>query len=503
MPCDARQWKAFMNKIDLLLLDLVARSGSDLHLSAGRRPYMRVQGTLTEEGKDEKPFSSDEVLSMVQEIVPKENSDQLLREWDTDCAYAIPGVARFRVNCFKDMVGYCAVLRVIPDKIPTFEELSLPPALREFCLLSKGLVVVTGPTGSGKSTTLSAMIDFINRTRNEHIITIEDPIEFVHTPDQCVINQREIHRDTLNFTQALRAALREDPDIVLVGEIRDLETMEIAIETAETGHLVFATLHTNTAASTVERMIDKFPADRQNQIRAMLADTLKGVVAQTLCKKISGGRIAAFEVLVVNTPVATLIREGKTHMLPSVMQTGSKVGMMTFSDELTRLALNGDITVRDAYVKAVNKDEIEAKFRTVGLPFDFKKQEDSERLRVRQECVEAQLKEFRARLFMMPDDLPTIDSLAWILATSFFKSLRNGKEALKYAERAVSLTKEKDAAALAVLGVAHAECAHFHRAVDATRKALALYQATGATQEAVVLKHRLTLFEKKQPFHEI
>ncbi len=357
-------------QIDRFLNYLVSVSGSDLHLSAGQLPVMRIHGGLAQL-QGESTLTSERVLDYLKEILPEENYQELTTTWDTDCAYAIPGVARFRVNAYKDMHGFCCVLRTIPDKIPTADDLKLPHAIRDLCLLSKGLVVVTGPTGSGKSTTLAAMIDHINTIRNEHIITIEDPIEFVHQSRACVVNQREVHRDTKSFGAALRGALREDPDIVLVGEIRDLETMEMAIETAETGHLVFATLHTNTATSTVERMIDKFPAERQNQIRTMLADALKGVVAQTLCKSRAGGRVAAFEILIVNTPVSALIREGKTHMLESILQTSKNIGMQTFSDELIKLVEQDLITPMDAYIKAVNKDEILSKFKSLGYDTDF------------------------------------------------------------------------------------------------------------------------------------
>jgi twitching motility protein PilT len=357
-----------MAGIDRFLMKLVSLSGSDLHLYAKRVPHVRIHGVIMAL-ENEPVVSSDQVLGLLKDILPPKNFEELGQTKDTDCAYSIEGLARFRVNGFRDMNGYGTVIRVIPDKIPTFEQLCLPPVIKDFCMLSKGLVVVTGPTGSGKSTTLSAMIDFINRHRTEHIITIEDPIEFVHIPMKCALNQREVHRDTQSFARALRAALREDPDIVLVGEIRDLETMEIAIETAETGHVVFATLHTNSAAATVERMIDKFPANRQNQIRSMLADSLKGVVAQTLCRRITGGRIAAFEVLVVNSPVAALIREGKTHMLPSVIQTSKKIGMQNFCDELTRLALTKQITPEEAYIKSVDKAEMDAKFKLSGIEY--------------------------------------------------------------------------------------------------------------------------------------
>lgn len=355
-----------MAGINRLLAKLVSLNGSDLHLYAKRIPQVRVHGVI-QPLEGEPIISSDQVLALLKDFIPPKNFEELGKTHDTDCAYSIEGFARFRVNCFRDMNGYGTVIRVIPDKIPTFEQLSLPPVIKDLCMLSKGLVVVTGPTGSGKSTTLSAMIDYINRHRTEHIITIEDPIEFVHTPMKCAINQREVHRDTHSFSCALRAALREDPDIVLVGEIRDLETMEIAIETAETGHVVFATLHTNNAVATVERIIDKFPANQQNQIRSMLADSLKGVVAQTLCHKISGGRIAAFEVLVVNSPVAALIREGKTHMLPSVIQTSKGIGMQSFCDELTRLVLTKQISPEEAYLKASDKSEIETKFKLSGI----------------------------------------------------------------------------------------------------------------------------------------
>ena len=490
-----------MAAIDRFLIPLVAGEGSDLHLYAGRPPYMRIHGVISPI-TGEPALASDDIFSLIKEIMPEENIEQLESEWDTDCAYEIRGTARFRVNGFRDMSGYGTVMRVIPERIPTFEELNLPDVMRDFCLLSKGLVVVTGPTGSGKSTTLSALVDYINQNRNEHIITIEDPIEFVHTPHQCVINQREVHRDTKSFARALRAALREDPDIVLVGEIRDLETMEIAIETAETGHLVFATLHTNTAASTVERMIDKFPANRQNQIRSMLADTLKGVVAQTLCKKTEGGRIAAFEVLVVTTPVAALIREAKTHMLPSVMQTGKNVGMQTFSDELTRLAAKGIISTEDAYIKAVDKGDIETKFQLAGLSLDFKKKAEEALRQARMAKARDTLQPAREALIRDPKDTQELCAMAWILATSPFQELRNGKEALKLAEKACDLLRDKDPHALAVLGVAQAETGSFRRALDATRRASALYTQLGDAVKAAALRSRLSMFEQNKPYRD-
>jgi twitching motility protein PilT len=251
------------------------------------------------------------------------------------------------------------VFRVIPTKILTAEQLGLSPFILNLCKLNKGLVLVTGPTGSGKSTTLCAMIDYVNRTRHDHIITIEDPIEFVHENQQCLINQREVHTHTDSFKQALRAALREDPDIVLVGELRDLETVAIAIETAETGHLVFGTLHTTTAASTIDRVIDQFPADRQAQIRIMLSESLRGVIAQTLCRKIGGGRVAALEVLIATQAISNLIREGKTFQIPSMMQVGKAVGMVALNEALMELVTKKLVAPEEAYAKSVDKSSFE------------------------------------------------------------------------------------------------------------------------------------------------
>jgi twitching motility protein PilT len=490
-----------MASVDRYLIELVRASGSDLHLYAGRTPYVRVHGEISPIA-EEPVLASEDVFALVKEIMPEANFNQLMRDWDTDCAYEIPGVARFRVNGFRDMNGYGSVMRVIPEQIPTFEELNLPEVLRDFCMLTKGLVVVTGPTGSGKSTTLAAMVDFINRTRNEHIVTIEDPIEFVHTPQNCIINQREVHRDTKSFANALRAALREDPDIVLVGEMRDLETMEVAIETAETGHLVFATLHTNTAATTVERMIDKFPTHRQNQVRSMLADTLKGVVAQTLIKKTEAGRIAAFEVLVVTTPVSSLIREAKTHMLPSVMQTGRGQGMQTFSDELTRLALKGLISAEDAYNRAVDKTDIETKFQLAGLSLDFKKKAEANARNARMAQHKSVLEQAQAILGSSSNNTQAMCDAAWIMACSPFQELRDGKRAVKLAEIACGMLRDKDPFALEVLGVAQAEFGSFRRAVDATKKAADLYRQIGNATKAAALVNRLALFEHNKAYRD-
>jgi twitching motility protein PilT len=299
--------------------------------------------------------------------MPEKNQEEFERRHDTDFAYEIKGLARFRANIFMDRKGMGGVFRIIPDKILTAQDLGLSEAILKLCELSKGLVVVTGPTGSGKSTTLCAMVDHINQNRDDHLITIEDPIEFVHDNKKCLVNQREVHNHTDSFKDALRAALREDPDILLVGEMRDLETISIAIETAETGHLVFGTLHTTTAASTVDRIIDQFPADRQQQIRVMLSESLKGVIAQTLLPKKGGGRIAALEVLIVTPAISNLIREGKTFQIPSAMQTGKQHGMVLLNDALLNLVQKGLVEAKDAYIKAVDKTGFEMALNRVGL----------------------------------------------------------------------------------------------------------------------------------------
>ena len=491
-----------MAKIDRYLEALVAGHGSDLHMSATRQPFVRIHGSLCPiEG--EPAYSSEQILEFLKEILPEENYEQLHLRWDTDCAYEIPGVARFRVNGFRDMHGFGCVLRVIPERIPSFEDLALPPVMRDLCNLSKGLVVITGPTGSGKSTTLAALIDHINRSRAEHIITIEDPVEFVHKPLKCVINQREVHRDTKSFAGALRAALREDPDIVLVGEMRDLETMEIAIETAETGHLVFATLHTNTAATTVERIIDKFPEGRQNQIRSMLADTLRGVVAQTLCRREdTTGRIAAFEILVVTTAVAALIREAKTHMLPSVMQTGRSVGMQTFGDELTRLAAKGIISAEEGYRKAVDKAEIETKFALAGISLEFKKRAEAESYERAMTLAAEVLKQTRDTYNTNPKSPECQMALAWILASSPYKELRDGKLALKLAEQASAAFRDKDPDYLAVVAVAQAELGGYRKAAETAKRAMALYVERGDSVKAAGMKSRIVMFEKEKPYRD-
>src|SRR5207245_262984 len=299
---------------------------------------------------------SPEVLSLLLlSIMPERNRGEWKENGDTDFAYEIPGVARYRVNAARDRKGPVAVFRVIPAKVVTVDELGISKDVQQLCYLTKGLVLVTGPTGSGKSTTLCALIDLVNRERSDHVITIEDPIEFVHKNKKCIIMQRQVGVHTKSFKSALRAALREDPDIILVGEMRDLETVSIAIETAETGHLVFGTLHTTTAAGTVDRIIDQFPADRQEQIRVMLAESLKGVISQTLCKKIGGGRVAAREILLSMPSVTNLIREAKTFQIPSIMQTSKRLGMVTLNDALIAYVDSGEVEPKEAYMKCVEK----------------------------------------------------------------------------------------------------------------------------------------------------
>ncbi len=354
---DNPQAQAMMNELFQKMADAGA---SDLHLSVSMPPMIRKDGRMQKLECSEGVVSAERMRELLCSIMPFKNREEFDRRSDSDFAYEIPGLARFRANIFADRKGMGGVFRIIPTKILTAEQLGLSKAIMDLCSLSKGLVVVTGPTGSGKSTTLCAMVDSINKEREDHIITIEDPIEFTHENQKCLVNQREVHNHTDSFKDALRAALREDPDILLVGEMRDLETISIAIETAETGHLVFGTLHTTTAASTIDRIIDQFPADRQQQIRVMLSESLKGVIAQTLLPKIGGGRVAALEILIVTPAISNLIREGKTFQIPSAMQTGKQLGMVMLNDALFELVKNGKVAPRDAYIKAVDKTNFES-----------------------------------------------------------------------------------------------------------------------------------------------
>jgi twitching motility protein PilT len=347
---------AIERPLDRMLRRLVEINASDLHLSATFPPFMRLHGDMMPMPDFRLPLSSEHVLLMVDEVAPADNRREFRETHDTDFAYEIKGLARFRVNIFRERRGVCAVFRQIPENILKFEQLGLPDCAKTLCMLNKGLVLVTGPTGCGKSTTLATMLDYVNENRTDHIITIEDPIEFVHENKKCLVNQRQVFSHTGSFKKALRAALREDPDIVLVGELRDLDTMAIAIETAETGHLVFGTLHTTTAVTTVDRMIDQFPADRQDQVRVMIAESLKGVIAQLLCKKVGGGRVASYEILLGVPAVTNLIREGKSHQLPTVIQTSKRLGMRTMNDSLAELVKKNLIDVDEALSKSVDKD---------------------------------------------------------------------------------------------------------------------------------------------------
>ena len=339
--------------MDVLFRILVQSGASDLHLRTGEPPMLRLHGELSRQ--EQPPLSAERLEAMLLSIMTGKEVGEFRDGGDTDWAYEIEGLARFRCNAGRDRFGAMGVFRVIPNQIRTAEEMGLSQEVQNLCYLTKGLVVVTGPTGSGKSTTLAGLVDLINRTRTDHIITIEDPIEFVHPSKKCLVTQRQVGLHTRSFKHALRAALREDPDIILVGEMRDLETVSIAIETAETGHLVFGTLHTTTAASTIDRIIDQFPPDRQAQVRVMLSESLRGVIAQTLCKKIGGGRVAAREVLLTIPAVSNLIREGKTFQIPSIMQVNRKGGMVTLNDALIELVDARLVEPKEAYMKAVEK----------------------------------------------------------------------------------------------------------------------------------------------------
>ena len=352
-------------EIDRLLTTLVGSGGSDLHLRVGEPPIIRLDGVLIRQ--DGPPMEADQLQAMHESIMIPRDVTLFNETGDADYAYEVEGLARFRCNAGRDRGGPFGVFRVIPAEIPTCEELEISPEIQKLCYLTKGLVLVTGPTGSGKSTTLAALVDVVNQERTDHILTIEDPIEFVHTSKNCLVTHRQVGLHTDSFKAGLRAALREDPDIVLIGELRDLETTAIAIETAETGHLVFGTLHTTTAASTIDRIIDQFPADRQGQIRVMLSESLRGVIAQTLCKKIDGGRVAAREILLTNTAVSNLIRESKTFQIPSIIQTSRKAGMTTLNDSLFDLVKRKVVEPKEAYMKAVDKAGFEQQLQSQGI----------------------------------------------------------------------------------------------------------------------------------------
>jgi twitching motility protein PilT len=365
-----------LDRIENLLRTLVSNKASDLHLRAGSPPMLRASGEIAPLA-NEPVLTSNDIDAMLQAVMLEHNREEFREKNDTDFAHEIAGVARFRGNALRDRKGTGAVFRAIPAAVVTVEQMGISPEVQKLCHLTKGLVLVTGPTGSGKSTTLCALIDLINRTRSDHVITIEDPIEFVHESKKCLITQRHVGVHTTSFKQALRAALREDPDIVLVGELRDLETVSMAIETAETGHLVFGTVHTSTAVSTVDRVIDQFPPDRQAQIRVMLSESLKGVISQVLCKKIGGGRVAAREIMLSTPSISNLIREGKTFQLPSVLQTSKRLGMVTMNDALIELVDSKQVEPQEAYLKATDKVGILNMLKQRGKDVSFADPDDA------------------------------------------------------------------------------------------------------------------------------
>ena len=344
-----------MAKIDRLLQVMMEAGASDLHLVVGKKPAMRIDGDLGY--MESAPLLEDEALrSMLYEIAAEDKLAQFKENWDIDFGYEVPELARFRVNFFEQRTGIGSVFRLIPSKILSLEALGLPDVIKKSAMYHQGLVLVTGPTGSGKSTTLAAIIDHANTHRKDHILTIEDPIEFVHESQGCIVNHREVGKHTSSFAIALRAALREDPDIILVGEMRDLETIALAIEAASTGHLVFGTLHTQSAPKTVDRIIDVFPPDQQEKIRVTLSETLKMVVAQNLMPRADqSGRCAALEILVCTGAVAAMIREGKTYQLISMMQTGKRHGMRLLDDEIESLLQKGWISPESAFEQSIDK----------------------------------------------------------------------------------------------------------------------------------------------------
>jgi twitching motility protein PilT len=332
-----------------------AQGASDLHMIAGNPPCLRIHGEV--EPVKYHDLGSEELLGLLAEITPEYKLKEFEETGDVDFAYELPGVCRYRANYFRQANGVGAVFRQVPAKIMTIEQLGLPAVTRRFAMMQKGFVLITGPTGAGKSSTLAAIIDYANKNRRDHVITIEDPIEFKHQRINCLITHRELGPHTRSFSAALRGALREDPDIIMVGEMRDLETIQLALEAAATGHLVLATLHTQGAVKTVDRIIDVFPAEAKDQVRSSLADSLKGVISQTLCRRRDGqGRIAALEVMVGTPAMANLIREGKNHLLTTILQTGKKLGMQTMDDALEELLASRQIDAEEAFDKAIAKE---------------------------------------------------------------------------------------------------------------------------------------------------
>lgn len=346
----------YKQKIEDLISEVVKTGGSDLHLSEGRAPVIRVTGRLIPLDKD--VLSKEDLLGFLDELIPAQSKEKFLETKEIDFSYSNSEV-RFRGNGFFQRGGIGIALRIIPKKIKTLEELNLPPILREFISKKQGFFLVVGPVGQGKSTTLASMIDIINTERSEHIVTIEDPIEYIYEQKQSIIEQREVGIDTDNFTVALKSMFREDINVALIGEMRGPETISIAVTAAETGHLVFSTLHTNTASQTIDRIIDSFPAEQQNQIKTQLANSLTGILSQRLVPRISGGLIPAYELLLNNNAVANLIREGRTHELTSVIETGSKYGMISLDKTLAELVRSGEITIEDARKYSINVNTLE------------------------------------------------------------------------------------------------------------------------------------------------
>ena len=342
-----------------LLAFAVKNKASDLHLSAGPPPMIRVHGDVRRINLP--PLEHKEVHAMVYDIMNDAQRKQFEESWECDFSFAVPNLARFRVNAFQQNRGAGAVFRTIPSKVLTLEELNCPKIFKEIAHQPRGIVLVTGPTGSGKSTTLAAMLDYVNENEYGHILTVEDPIEFVHESKRCLVNQREVHRDTQSFNNALRAALREDPDVILVGEMRDLETIRLALTAAETGHLVFGTLHTSSAAKTIDRIVDVFPAAEKDMVRSMLSESLRAVISQTLLKTKDGqGRVAAHEIMIGTPAIRNLIRENKIAQMYSSIQTGQNIGMQTLDQCLVDLVRRNVVSAAEARVKAQNKDSFAA-----------------------------------------------------------------------------------------------------------------------------------------------
>src|SRR3984885_153626 len=339
-----------------LLQLVVDRAGSDLHLKVDQPPILRIAGKLVRANLPE--LNAADVRKLIVSMLTPEQCKHLEQTFELDCSFGIEGIGRFRVNVYKERGNYCAALRVVAPRIPSLQELGLPEIAKEIAQKPRGLVLITGPTGSGKSTTLASIIDWINENRADHILTIEDPIEYIHENKRCVIGQRELGNDTKSFANALRAALREDPDVILIGEMRDLETIQLALTAAETGHLVFGTVHTSSAAKTIDRIVDVFPAAENDMVRAMLSESLRAVISQTLMKRVGGGRIAAHEIMIGTPAIRNLIREGKIAQMYSAIQTGQGQGMQTLDQCLQEMVAKGVVSREEAKYKAQNKDSI-------------------------------------------------------------------------------------------------------------------------------------------------